>query len=233
MQLNGRDERERLAVVYLVPWYPAVSPTFVLREVQALRRLGRQVSTVSIHRPPPEDVLAEADREAYDTTYFLSPPRLRDHVSAHWQALRTRPRAYVSTLAAALRAGPVRTRGEGSGAPVLLRGGRGVVARPAVRSASYPRRVRGPGRRRRHAGGPARRRGLELEPRRARHRHAPDSTRQSGRQDPLRPICDGVQRLRAQSAHGAGGPGALVQDPGRPLRGGPDGIRRHPSATRR
>ena len=107
MQLNGRDDRGRRAIVYLVPWYPAVSPTFVLREVQALRRLGRQVSTMSIHRPPPEDVLAEADRHADDTTYFLSPPRLRDHLSAHRQALRTRPSAYLSTLAAALRAGPV------------------------------------------------------------------------------------------------------------------------------
>jgi glycosyltransferase involved in cell wall biosynthesis len=107
MQLNGRDERERRPIVYLVPWYPAVSPTFVLREIQALRRLGRQVSTISIHRPRPEDVLAEADREAYATTYFLSPPRLRDHMAAHLQALRARPRAYVATLAAALRAGPV------------------------------------------------------------------------------------------------------------------------------
>ncbi len=107
MQLNRRDDRERRGIVYLVPWYPAVSPTFVLREVQALRRLGRPVSTMSIHRPPPDDVLAKADREAYDTTYFLSPPRMRDHLSAHWQALRTRPRAYVSTLAAALRAGPL------------------------------------------------------------------------------------------------------------------------------
>src|SRR6185437_5085331 len=107
MQLNGRDERERRAIVYLVPWYPALSPTFVLREVEALRRLGRTVSTMSIHRPRADDVLAEADRRAYATTYFLSPPRLRDHVAAHWRALRTRPRAYAATLVAALRAGPM------------------------------------------------------------------------------------------------------------------------------
>ena len=107
MQLNGRDDRGRRAVVYLVPWYPAISLTFVLREVEALRRLGRQVSTMSIHRPPPEDVLAEADRQAYATTYFLSPPRVRDHLAAHRQALRTRPGAYFSTLAAALRSGPL------------------------------------------------------------------------------------------------------------------------------
>jgi glycosyltransferase involved in cell wall biosynthesis len=107
MQLKGRDERQRPGVAYIVPWYPAISHTFVLREVQALRRLGRQVATMSIHRPHAEDMPAEADRQAYATTYFLSPPRVRDHVAAHWQALRTRPGAYVSTLAAALRAGPV------------------------------------------------------------------------------------------------------------------------------
>jgi len=107
MQLNGRDERQRPAVAYIVPWYPAISHTFVLREVQALRRMGRHVATISIHRPSVEDMPAEADRQAYATTYFLSPPRVRDHVAAHWQALRTRPGAYVSTLVAALRAGPI------------------------------------------------------------------------------------------------------------------------------
>lgn len=107
MQLNGRDGRLRPAVAYIVPWYPAISHTFVLREVQALRRLGRDVATMSIHRPRAEDMPAEADRRAYATTYFLSPPRIRDHVAAHWQALRARPGAYVLTLAAALRAGPI------------------------------------------------------------------------------------------------------------------------------
>lgn len=157
MQLNGRDERERRSIVYLVPWYPALSPTFVLREVQALRRLGRQVSTMSIHRPPPEDVLADAEREAYATTYFLSPPRPRDHVRAHWRALRTRPRAYVATLAAALWAGPlepaVKARGllyfceavvtwwhaQRSGASHI----RGVFAGPAADAAMLAARLGG------------------------------------------------------------------------------------------
>jgi glycosyltransferase involved in cell wall biosynthesis len=107
MQLDARGERERPGVAYIVPWYPAISHTFVLREIQALRRLGRHVATISIHRPRAEDMPAEADRQAYATTYFLSPPRVRDHVAAHWQALRTRPGAYVSTLAAALQAGPI------------------------------------------------------------------------------------------------------------------------------
>src|SRR5579862_5162916 len=88
-ELQGRDELGRSAVVYLVPWYPAISVTFVLREVAALRQLGRRVVTASIHRAVPEDLRAGADREAYDTTYVLSPPRVRDHLAAHWQALRS------------------------------------------------------------------------------------------------------------------------------------------------
>jgi len=107
MQLNGRDEHGRCTVAYLIPWYPAISLTFVRREVGALRRLGRRVETMSIHRPRPDDMPAAADRQAYATTYFLSPPRVRDHVAAHWQALRTRPGAYFSTLTAALRSGPL------------------------------------------------------------------------------------------------------------------------------
>ncbi len=90
-----------------MPWYPAISLTFVLREVDALRRLGRRVVTASIHSARPEDLLTHADREAYATTYALSPPRIRDHLAAHWQALRLRPGAYFSTLAASLRSGPI------------------------------------------------------------------------------------------------------------------------------
>jgi glycosyltransferase involved in cell wall biosynthesis len=102
-----RDEPKRSAVAYLVPWYPAISVTFVLREVEALRRLGRRVLTMSIHRARPADMPAEADRQAYASTYCLSPPRPLDHLAAHWQALRTRSGAYLRTLLAALRAGPV------------------------------------------------------------------------------------------------------------------------------
>jgi glycosyltransferase involved in cell wall biosynthesis len=107
IQLHGRAEWERPAVVYLVPRYPAISHTFVLREVEALRRLGRRVLTISIHRPRAEDMPAAVDLQANATTYALSPPRVRDHLAAHWGALRTRPGRYFSTLAAALRAGPV------------------------------------------------------------------------------------------------------------------------------
>jgi glycosyltransferase involved in cell wall biosynthesis len=114
-ELHGRDEHERAGVVYLVPWYPAISGTFILREVEALRRLGRRVGTASIHRVRPEDLRTHGDREAYATTYALSPPRVRDHLAAHWEALRSRPSAYFSTLAVALRSGPiepaVKTRG--------------------------------------------------------------------------------------------------------------------------
>ena len=107
MQLNGRDERQRRPIVYLVPWYPAISPTFVLREVQALRRLGRQVSTMSIHRPRPRTC---SPRPTVRRTPPPTSCRRRASATtcaAHWQAVRTRPSAYVSTLAAALRAGPM------------------------------------------------------------------------------------------------------------------------------
>jgi colanic acid/amylovoran biosynthesis glycosyltransferase len=107
MEVHSRDEHERAAVVYLVPSYPAVSHTFVLREVEAQRRLGRRVVTMSIHRPREEDLPAQADRDANATTYALSPPRIRDHLAAHWRALRTRPGAYLSTLVRAVRTGPL------------------------------------------------------------------------------------------------------------------------------
>ena len=178
MQLNGRDERDRC--IGRLP-RPVVSgdlaDTFVLREVEALRRLGRRVETMSIHRPRPRRTLPAAGRPGG----VRRPPtscRRRGFATtpaAHWQALRTRPGAYFSTLAAALRSGPLEPAVKARGAPVLLRGGgqRGGTLggpEPVTSTACSPAR-----RRRRHARGAARRRGLELEPGSARHRHAPGS----------------------------------------------------------
>jgi glycosyltransferase involved in cell wall biosynthesis len=92
-------------VAYLVARYPAVSQTFVVGEVLGLRRQGFDVHTLAIRRSPPEEVLSEIDREAFESTYTVLPPRPWDLLRAHVRALVRHPRAYLSTLGLALALG--------------------------------------------------------------------------------------------------------------------------------
>ncbi|MBV9310943.1 MAG: hypothetical protein JOZ73_08925, partial [Solirubrobacterales bacterium] len=92
----------RRRVAYLCNLYPAVSHTFVYREVAAMRERGVDVTTFSIHRADTEHQLSEEDRAEARTTYAVLPPRWREIVVAHLRVSRW-PRAYLATLATALR----------------------------------------------------------------------------------------------------------------------------------
>lgn len=92
-----------MRVGYLLSHYPAVSHTFVVREIHALRRLGVEVETFSIHRTPPEQLLAEADREEAARTYAVLPARAVDLLTSHLVAFARAPKSYVATLALAVR----------------------------------------------------------------------------------------------------------------------------------
>ena len=92
-----------MRIAYIVGRYPAVSHTFILREVHALRRLGVHVDTVTIHRTPPEGLLSTVDREEDAQTFAVLPPRWRQLLGAHLFALFTRPRRYAATVSLAAR----------------------------------------------------------------------------------------------------------------------------------
>jgi glycosyltransferase involved in cell wall biosynthesis len=98
-------------LAYVSAEYPKVSHTFIMREVEALRRLGAVVDTVSIRRTPPEGLLTAADRRAAGDTFAVLPAEPVRLARAHlgW-ALRS-PRRYARTLALALRGGPPGARG--------------------------------------------------------------------------------------------------------------------------
>jgi colanic acid/amylovoran biosynthesis glycosyltransferase len=100
-----------MKIAYLCSLYPAVSHTFVLREVDALCDRGVEIDTFSIHRAHADHLLAHADRVAFETTYAILPPRWIALFAAHLRiALRT-PAAYLSTLALAFRLSPGGLRG--------------------------------------------------------------------------------------------------------------------------
>jgi glycosyltransferase involved in cell wall biosynthesis len=95
-----------MRVAYLVSRYPAVTHTFVLREVQLLRRLGLDVHTISIVRQSPAELLSPVDREEARSTFNVRPVRLGELLRAHAAAARTSPSGYLRTLALALRLSP-------------------------------------------------------------------------------------------------------------------------------
>jgi len=97
-------------IAYFCSAYPAVSHTFILREVEALRRLGLQISTFSIRRTSEDQLLAETDRAAAETTTTILPFRRRQ-LGAHARLLLRAPRAYLASLRGALRLAPPGVRG--------------------------------------------------------------------------------------------------------------------------
>jgi colanic acid/amylovoran biosynthesis glycosyltransferase len=92
-----------MKVAYLCSEYPAVSHTFVLREVTALRRLGMTIETFSIRRSRAEHLLAEADCAAFASTYAILPPQWLRLILAHLYLAATAPRAYLDVLSLAMR----------------------------------------------------------------------------------------------------------------------------------
>jgi colanic acid/amylovoran biosynthesis glycosyltransferase len=92
-----------MRVGYLATHYPAVSHTFVLREVLALRRLGVDVETFSIHRTPESELLADVDREEGARTQAVLPPHWARLAAAHLRAAIGYPGRYVDTLLFAVR----------------------------------------------------------------------------------------------------------------------------------
>lgn len=92
-----------MRLAYLVSRYPAVSHTFILREVQALRELGVGITTFSIRRTPPGEVLSEAEEAEYRATKALVPPSVPDLIIAHVTAVLSHPARYFASLLLALR----------------------------------------------------------------------------------------------------------------------------------
>jgi glycosyltransferase involved in cell wall biosynthesis len=99
-----------VTIAYFCSAYPAISHTFILREVEALRRLGIKIATFSIRRTPADQLLAETDRAAAATTTAILPFRRRQ-LGAHARLLLRAPRAYLSTLREALHLAPPGMRG--------------------------------------------------------------------------------------------------------------------------
>ena len=95
----------------VVSRYPALSHVFIRREVEALRRQGVGVETLSLRSPTPAELLTAADRAEAQRTPTLQPVRPFTLLRGHLRRLRKSPHRYVATLALALTHRPPGLRG--------------------------------------------------------------------------------------------------------------------------
>jgi glycosyltransferase involved in cell wall biosynthesis len=74
-----------MKIAYLTSLYPAVSHTFIINEIAALRGLGLEIGTFSVHRAGPQDILGpEAEKEALSTLSILPLPFLEFAKAIAW-----------------------------------------------------------------------------------------------------------------------------------------------------
>jgi colanic acid/amylovoran biosynthesis glycosyltransferase len=95
--VNQAELPTRLA--YLVSEYPAISHTFILREVRRLRAMRFEICTASINSTRrPLDQLTAEEREETAATFYIKQAGIIGAFGAHVRALIERPRAYLRGL---------------------------------------------------------------------------------------------------------------------------------------
>ena len=97
-------------VAYLVSKYPAISHTFIEREIQALRERGVEVHTFSVRPCPESEQRSELMRREAARTPVLIDDVRRDYPRAHAELLRLAPKAWFATLGRAARSGDTTAR---------------------------------------------------------------------------------------------------------------------------
>lgn len=95
----------RCHVAYLNSHYPALSHTFIEREIAAVREQGIDVETFSVRASPPADLLSRTMREEAARTYVLLGGDVKGWVQAHTTLVRNHPGAGARAAAQAVRSG--------------------------------------------------------------------------------------------------------------------------------
>lgn len=93
-------------IAYLVSQYPAVTHTFVLREIRELRRIGYDIRVASIRAADrPFEQLTAEEQEKQRATYYVKLARFTATFRSHLRTLFSRPLPYFRGMAYALRLG--------------------------------------------------------------------------------------------------------------------------------
>lgn len=98
---NVAEGGQPLRLAYLASEYPAISHTFIHREVEALRAAGFGIATVSVRPTAGLERLTPAEQQEAATTLRLLEHPLRNLPPAHLRLLWRHPAGYLRMLAAA------------------------------------------------------------------------------------------------------------------------------------
>lgn len=93
----------KVTIAYLISKYPAVSHTFIRREVDGLRKLGLTINTFSIHQPSLEELKSPEDINEYQTTTSIFPINLAALLKAQITAIFRFRKRYFTALAVSLK----------------------------------------------------------------------------------------------------------------------------------
>src|SRR5438876_171394 len=92
-----------MRIGYIVSRYPAVSHTFIQREVLGLRKLGWEITTISVRRAAAKELLTPADHAEAGATQVIVPPRIFTLLAAFFECLLMTPGRFLRALATALK----------------------------------------------------------------------------------------------------------------------------------
>src|SRR5215469_4384579 len=105
-QLWEQSNEEPIRIAYLVSAYPAVSHTFILREVQRLRLSKFEIYTASINAADCSgDGLTNEEQSEAAATFYIKREGIRGALKAHSAVFLHSPRSYLVGLCFALRLG--------------------------------------------------------------------------------------------------------------------------------
>ncbi|MEI8185379.1 MAG: glycosyltransferase family 4 protein [Chlorobiaceae bacterium] len=82
-------------IAYLCSEYPAVSHTFIYREIESLRMAGMTVHTASIHKPSNLEFMTAAEQEEARSTLMVLETTLSLMAKAHLHCLLKQPAGYL------------------------------------------------------------------------------------------------------------------------------------------
>jgi colanic acid/amylovoran biosynthesis glycosyltransferase len=93
-----------ISVAYLISRYPAVSHTFILREVLYLKSLGLRIDVASVNEPvaAPNGLTAEEKEEA-EQTFYIKRAGVPGALKSHLHTFFRRPARYLAGLFYAVR----------------------------------------------------------------------------------------------------------------------------------
>lgn len=112
---------KRLA--YLASEYPAISHTFIFREIQSIRANGLEVLTASIRKPANLDRMTAPEQDEAIQTLYIKTSSLGQVLRAHASICLRSPGGYLNMVRKALRLGRLSFRSQSKAVAYFLEAG--------------------------------------------------------------------------------------------------------------